>query len=144
MNSDKESRDHERAENLRNDLIIHYHQDAAFYERRTYIIFFLFSGFGLYACLYLYKSLKSDDYFTLLIVGSALFLLPLLLSIVSNEMARKKSMYKAEYFQDLRESDRRGAGKYVKIENGLKLSIGLCYLIGVILTILIYYNNFGK
>ena len=141
MNSDKSNNDQnkERLKDLQNDLIIHYHQDAAFYERRTYIMFFVISGFGLYACLDLYKSMTSPEWITSLLISSALFVLPLLISIISNEMARKKSMYKAECFQNFDETNRKGAGKYVKIENGLKLAIGACYLIGVIFLAFNYY-----
>lgn len=132
----------ERLSNLQNELILHFHQDAVFYERRTYIIFFVISGFGLYACLDLYKELIIKDYILLLLISSGLFLIPLLLSIISNEIARKKSIYKADYFQNLKEIDRKGAGKYIKIENGLKLTIGICYFIGVILLVILYYINF--
>lgn len=73
---------------------------------------------------------------------TGLFLLPLLLSIVSNELARKKSIHKAEYFQSTNDLDRKGARKYIKLENGFKLVIGSCYLIGTILLGIIYYSNF--
>lgn len=132
----------ERLNNLQNDLIIHFHQDAAFYERRTYILFFVISGFGLYACLDLYKNLITKENILLLLISTGLFLIPLILSIISNEIARKKSMYKAEYFQNLNETNRKGAGKYIKIENGLKIAIGVCYLSGVILLATLYYWNF--
>ncbi|AUC80944.1 hypothetical protein [Lacinutrix sp. Bg11-31] len=128
--------------NLKNDLIIHFYQDAAFYERRTYILFFIISGSGLYACLDLYKNLNENNNIFLLLVTSVFFIIPLILSIISNEIARKKSLYKAEYFQSRDEIDREGAGKYIKIENGLKLTIGTCFLIGITLIAIIYYQNF--
>ena len=59
-NFDKKHSENERLNNLKNDLIVHFHQDAAFYERRTYIMFFIISGFGLYACLDLYKNLEES------------------------------------------------------------------------------------
>ncbi len=131
----------ERLNNLRNELVIHFHQDAAFYERRTYIMFFIISGFGLYACLDLYKNI-AENKILILLVSTGLFLLPLLLSIISNELARKKSMYKAEYFQSRDDLDRKGAGKYIKWENGFKLIIGSCYVIGSCLLAVVYYSNF--
>lgn len=51
-----------RLNELRNDLIIHYHQDATFYEKRTYIVFFVIAGVGLYSCSDLYKSLVDKNY----------------------------------------------------------------------------------
>ncbi|WP_299183717.1 hypothetical protein [uncultured Aquimarina sp.] len=141
MNEKYSEKEIERLNNLKNDLIIHFHQDAAFYERRTYIIFFIISGFGLYTCLDLYKNVE-ENYLLILSISTGLFLLPLLLSIVSNELARKKSIYKAEYFQSTDDLDREGAGKYIKLENGFKLVIGSCYLIGAILLGIVYYLNF--
>jgi len=139
-NFDDKSSEKERLNNLKNDLIIHFHQDATFYERRTYIMFFIISGFGLYACLDLYKNLES--HLLMLSICTVLFLIPLLLSIISNEMARKKSMYKADYFQSENDIDREGAGKYIKLENGFKIAIGIFYFFGVILLGIIYYSNF--
>lgn len=145
MNNDNKanSKEKQRLSDLRNDLIVHFHQDATFYERRTYIMFFLISGFGLYACLDLYDKIKTKKLMILVMISSILFIITLLLSGISNEMSRKKSMYKADYFQNFNESDRKGAGKYVKIENGLKLSIGIFDLIGIILIAISYYKCFG-
>lgn len=140
-NKEQIANENERLNNLKNDLIVHYHEDAAFYERRTYIMFFIISGFGLYACQDLYKNIKEGS-LVLLLICAGLFSLPLLLSIISNELARKKSMHKAEYFQSMNDTYRKRAGYYIKWENGLKLAIGGCYLIGVCLLIVLYFSNF--
>ncbi|WP_339662967.1 hypothetical protein [Croceibacter atlanticus] len=136
----KTNNDQDRLKELQNDLILHFHQDATFYERRTYIIFFVISGFGLFSCLDLYDRIKTTELIILTMISASLFILPLLLTIVSNEMARKKNMYKAEYFQNFRNDDNKGARNYIKIENGLKLTIGFCQLIGVILIGITYYK----
>ncbi|WP_271729822.1 hypothetical protein [Aquimarina algiphila] len=130
----------ERLNDLKNNLIIHFHADAAFYERRTYIIFFIISGFGLYACLDLYKNITCC--LIILLMSTVLFIFPLLLSIISNEFARKKSIYKAEYFQSQNEIDRGGVRKYIKWENSFKVMVGICYLFGVCLLAYLYYQNF--
>lgn len=140
-NKEQKALENERLNNLKNDLIIHYHEDATFYERRTYIMFFVISGFGLYACLDLYKNIKEAS-LVMLLICSGLFSIPLLLSIISNELARKKSMHKAEYFQAMNDTYRKRAGHYIKWENGLKLAIGSCYLIGVSLLVVLYFSNF--
>lgn len=128
-----------RLSDLKNDLIVHYHQDAAFYERRTYVAFFLIAGVGLYSCSDLYK--KIDSNLLLPLAFSAfLFVIPIALSVISNEFARKKSMYKAEWFQsDHDETYKKGAAKYIKLENLFKIIIGSFYLIGSITTGILYY-----
>lgn len=136
---DKEAK---RLNDLRNSLILHYHQDANFYERRTYIAFFVISGIGLYSCLDLYKNLKYLDHLILLTIATSLFVMTLALSIVSNELARSKSLNKADYFQTLSEKDRKRPRKYIKWENGLKLSIGCLDIIGCVLIGFLYFSNF--
>ena len=106
-------------------------------------MFFIISGFGLYACLDLYDKIKSNCLMVLVMISSGLFVVTILLSVISNEMSRKKSIYMADFFQNCDNRNRRGAGKYIKIENGLKLSIGFCDLIGVILIGISYYMNFS-
>jgi ATP/ADP translocase len=128
-----------RLSDLKNELILHYHQDAAFYERRTYIAFFLIAGVGLYACSDLYK--KIDLRFLMpLTISAILFVIPIALSVISNEFARKKSMYKAEWFQfEHKETYKKGAAKYIKLENLFKIIIGSFFLIGSIILGILYY-----
>ncbi|WP_405199112.1 hypothetical protein [Christiangramia sp. LLG6405-1] len=140
-NSDEDF-EKKRLSDLKNELIIHYHQDATFYERRTYIIFFVISGVGLYTCLELYKSLENVSFLLPLSICTSLFIIPLIMSIISNELARKKSIYKADYFQTMEETYRKGTRKYIKWENGLKITIGFIYLIGSIFIGTLYYLNF--
>lgn len=132
-----------RLSDLKNELIIHYHQDAAFYERRTYIAFFLIAGVGLYACSDLYNKIKST-FLLPLAISTILFVIPVALSVISNEFARKKSMYKAEWFQfDHNETYKKGAAKYIKLENLFKIIIGSFYLIGSIIIGFLYYLGFN-
>jgi len=131
-----------RLSNLRNDLILHYHQDAAFYEKRTYIVFFIISGVGLYSCSDLYKSIEKKNLLIYIIIATALFITPVILTVISNEFARKKSMYKAEHFQFEERYYNKKIRKYIKLENGFKLVIGIFYLIGTIMLGYIYYQNF--
>lgn len=140
-NSDDEL-EKQRLSDLKNELIIHYHQDATFYERRTYIIFFIISGVGLYSCLEFYKNLENPKFLIPLSVSTVLFIIPLILSIISNELARKKSMYKADYFQTMEETYRKGTRKYIKWENGLKITIGFFYIIGSLFLGTLFYFNF--
>ncbi|MCG9971164.1 hypothetical protein [Christiangramia crocea] len=131
-----------RLKNLKNELIIHYHQDATFYERRTYIAFFLISGVGLYACSDLYNKIESIDLLNSLSILAGFFIVPILLSVISNEFARKKSMEKAEWYQKGNEIYRKGARKYTKLENGFKIAIGSLYLLGSIGVGILYYLSF--
>lgn len=140
-NLDKEL-EKKRLSELKNELILHYHQDATFYERRTYIIFYVISGVGLYSCLDFYKSIEDSIFILPLIISTVLFIIPLIMSIISNELARKKSMYKADYFQTMEETYRNGTRKYIKWENGLKIAIGIFYIIGSIFIGALYYFNF--
>lgn len=131
-----------RLNELRNDLIIHYHQDATFYEKRTYIVFFVISGVGLYSCSDLYKSVVDKNYLIHLIIACVLFIIPVILTIISNEFARKKSMYKAEHFQFTDQCYKKKIRKYIKLENGFKIGIGVLYLMGTILLGCVYYQSF--
>lgn len=132
-----------RLSDLKNELILHYHQDAAFYERRTYIAFFLIAGVGLYACSDLYKEMESK-FLLPLTISAILFVIPIALSVISNEFARKKNIYKAEWFQfDHEESYKKGAAKYLKLENIFKIIIGSFYLVGSIILGLLYYLDFN-
>lgn len=132
-----------RLSNLRNDLILHYHQDAAFYEKRTYIVFFIISGVGLYSCSDLYNSLDDKSFLIYLVIVASLFIAPVILTLISNEFARKKSMYKAEHFQFEERSYQEKIRKYIKLENGFKIGIGIFYLLGTIILGWIYYQNFN-
>jgi|GEM_PF-5280636 len=139
INSESIDLERKRLSDLKNDLILHYHQDAAFYERRTYVAFFLIAGVGLYACSDLYKKIDLDLIMPLTITAF-LFVIPIALSIVSNEFARKKSIHKANWFQsDHNETYRKGAAKYIKLENLFKIIIGSLYLIGSITIGILYY-----
>lgn len=128
-----------RLSDLKNELILHYHQDAAFYERRTYVAFFLIAGVGLYACSDLYNRIDLNLIIPLTI-SVFLFVIPIALSVICNELARKKSMYKAEWFQfDHKDVYKKGTAKYIKLENLFKIIIGSFYVIGSITTGILYY-----
>ena len=142
INDSDNELENKRVSDLKNELIIHYHQDATFYERRTYIAFFIISGVGLYGCLEFYKNSENPAFLAPLSISTLLFIIPLMLSIISNELARKKSLYKADYFQTMEETYRKGTRKYIKWENSLKITIGCFYIIGSLFLGSLYYFNF--
>lgn len=134
-----------RVQEMRNLLILHYHQEAGFFERRIYIMFFIISGIGLYTCQNTYQLYQSIQSRILLTVSACLFLLGLLVAIVSHELARKTRLQKADYFNqveiDMKELYRKSAGKYEKIEDKLKIAVGVLFLISCILIGIVYVYN---
>ncbi|PKD17148.1 hypothetical protein APR41_06860 [Salegentibacter salinarum] len=134
-----------RVQEMRNLLILHYHQESGFFERRIYIMFFIISGIGLYTSQGTYQLYQSFMSRILLSVAASLFLLGLVVAIVSHEFARKTRLQKADYFNQVElekiELYRKSAGKYEKIEDILKIVVGVLFLISCILIGIVYVNN---
>lgn len=51
-------------------------------------------------------------------------------------------MYKAEHFQFTDQCYKEKIRKYIKLENGFKIGIGVLYLMGTILLGCVYYQSF--